>query len=147
MSRNPLSLSLVMVQGLSIIFIFLTGPVLLENFFLFILEIAALALGAWSVLTMSHKSRVSITPEVAPGGKLITEGPYTHIRHPMYTSLLILTLILVINFFTWQRLVFWIILLIDLIIKLHYEESVLEKHFYNYQEYQQKTKKLIPFIY
>ncbi len=147
MSKNPLSLSLVMVQGLSIIFIFLTGPVLIENFFLFILEIVALALGAWSVLAMSHKSKISITPEVAPGARLITEGPYTHIRHPMYTSLLVLTLILVINFFSWQRLVFWFILLIDLIIKLHYEESVLEKHFYNYKDYQQKTKKLIPFIY
>lgn len=147
MSKNPLSLSLVMVQGLSIIFLFLTGPVIIENIFLFIIELAAFFLGAWSVLDMSHKSKVQVTPDVAPGARLITEGPYKKIRHPMYTSLLLFTLVLIINFYTWQRLVFWIILLVDLIVKVHYEEAILEKYFTGYREYQKKTKKLIPWIF
>lgn len=147
MSKNPLSLSLVLVQSLSIIFIFLTGPVLMENIFLFLIEVFALLLGLWAILVVSHKSKIQISPEVAPGSKLVTEGPYKKIRHPMYSALLLLTLVLVLNSFTWQRMIFWIILFIDLLVKIHYEENILERYFNGYKDYQKNTFKIIPFIY
>jgi len=147
MSKNPMSLLLVLIQGLSIIYIFLSGPVLVQNSLLIIFEIIALILGGWAISVIFYKSKIHITPEVPAGAKLVTSGPYALIRHPMYSSLLLLTLVLVINLFTWQRLIFWIILLLDLTIKLTYEEQVLEKHFHEYKDYQKKTKKIIPRIY
>jgi len=142
-----MSLSLVLIQGLSIIYIFISGPVVIQNPVLIIFEIIALILGGWAVSIIIYKSKIHVTPEVPIGANLVTKGPYALIRHPMYTSLLLLTLVLIVNLFTWQRLIFWVILLLDLMIKLNYEEKILEKHFHGYRDYQKKTKKLIPRIY
>jgi protein-S-isoprenylcysteine O-methyltransferase Ste14 len=54
---------------------------------------------------------------------------------------------MIINFFSWVRLVFWLILLIDFMLKISLEEQILEKHFHGYKAYQKRTKKLIPGIY
>jgi protein-S-isoprenylcysteine O-methyltransferase Ste14 len=147
MSKNPMSLSLVLIQGLSIIYIFMTGPVIIQNPFLIIFEVIALILGVWSVSIMIYKSKIHVTPEVAVGAKLVESGPYKFIRHPMYSALLLLTLAFIINLFTWERLFFWIILFLDLMLKITYEEQILERHFHGYKEYSKKTKKLIPQIY
>lgn len=146
MSKNPTSLLLVMVQALSLTVIFLSGPVIPGNPFAFILLILSALPGFWALWTM-RKSRFQITAEVNTAAKLIKNGPYHYIRHPMYSSLLVFTLILVINHFTFIRLLSWLILFFDLFIKLHYEESLLEKHFHQYKEYEKQTKKLIPGVY
>lgn len=147
MSKNPISLSLVLTQGLSIIYIFMTGPVIIQNYLLIAVEVIALILGLWSVSIIAYKSKIHATAEVPLGAKLVVDGPYSFIRHPMYASLLLFTLSLVVNSFTFLRLIFWIILLLDLLLKLEYEEQLLEKHFHAYKEYKKRTKKLIPYIY
>jgi len=54
---------------------------------------------------------------------------------------------LVLNHFTLLRLAFWIALIADLLLKMAYEEKLLSRHYQEYSQYQQRTKKLIPFIY
>jgi protein-S-isoprenylcysteine O-methyltransferase Ste14 len=147
MSKNPVSLLLVFVQGLAIISIFMTGPVIVQNPVLIILEAFAFILMIWSVVLMTLKSKIQATPEIATGAKLLEKGPYAYIRHPMYSGGLLFTLTMIINFFSWVRLVFWLILLIDFMLKISLEEQILEKHFHGYKAYQRKTKKLIPGIY
>lgn len=146
MSKNPLSLILVEIQFLSLIFVFLTGPVIALGIPL-MLEIIAIMLGSWSVFIMQKESKLSITPEVKHGSKLLKEGPYKYIRHPMYSTLLLLVFSLVLNFFTFQRLGLLLILLIDLLLKISIEENFLERHFKDYGEYRKHTKKLAPFVY
>ena len=65
----------------------------------------------------------------------------------MYASVLLVTLMLVINNFTLLRIIFWLVLLIDLHFKFLYEEKILLKKYSEYADYKNNTKRLIPFIY
>jgi protein-S-isoprenylcysteine O-methyltransferase Ste14 len=124
----------------------ITGPLLASNAWLLILELAGIALGVWAVLSMGIFN-FNITPDVKRGSHLITSGPYELIRHPMYTALLVTTLPLIINYFTFVRLVIWVILLITLIFKSSYEESLLITSHKDYSEYMKATYRIIPFLY
>ncbi|CAN5149698.1 isoprenylcysteine carboxylmethyltransferase family protein [soil metagenome] len=144
---NPKSLLLVFVEGLLLIYLFLSGPVLPNNTLVGILELVGLVVGLWSIWVMRITS-IQITADVAPDSNLITDGPYEFVRHPMYLAIIIVCLGLLLNGITSTRIIALILLIIDLVIKSHYEEKLLIKYFKKgYEDYQKKTKKLIPFIY
>lgn len=89
----------------------------------------------------------NITPDVKIDGYLVERGPYAFIRHPMYTSLITICLALVANDFSWPRLAIFVLLIIDLAIKLRYEEGLLSSHYTQYRDYMARTKRLIPFVW
>ena len=135
----------VVVQLAALAYLVVTGPWLAPPS-LVSLEIIALYLAAWAFRSF-HLRQLRIAPEVAPGAKLVTRGPYRWIRHPMYAAVLLLTLSLVLSRPTLDRAVAWLILLADLIGKLRYEETLLAKRFPEYSQYRKRTKRLIPFVY
>jgi protein-S-isoprenylcysteine O-methyltransferase Ste14 len=94
-----------------------------------------------------QKSKLRILPEPSPNATLITNGPYHFIRHPMYTAILLGSVGLLINHFTWMRLSMVIALAIVLIIKLTWEEKMLSKKFGEYMDYMKHTKRILPFIF
>ncbi len=110
------------------------------------IQLLAFFLGLVS-LYESQKSRFSIFPEVKQQAILLKTGPYRIIRHPMYTSILLFFIPTLINNFTLYSLFVYLILLIDLVLKLHYEERLLMDAFSNYAEYKKETFKLVPFLY
>ena len=103
-------------------------------------------LGLWSIIVMK-KSKIRAIPDVAKEAKLIKNGPYKYIRHPMYASVLTACLgFLLTNIYS-MTILFYTLLIIVLNIKIAYEESLLVKTFPKYKSYTKKTKKLIPFVY
>jgi len=144
---NPLlSYGLVGVQLLSLGSIALTGPLFAANPALLLLEGAAGMLGLWAIGTMGI-GNFNVTPDVKPRARLVTSGPYRLIRHPMYTALLAGALALVLDAFSPLRLAIWLVLLIDLVVKLNYEERLLSLNLEGYSAHMQRTKRLIPFLY
>ena len=111
---------------------------------IFILLSAALMF--WAIIAM-QKSKLSILPEPSANATLITKGPYRFIRHPMYTAILLGSLGLLINQFTWLRLAIVISLAIVLLIKLNLEEKMLSQKFDAYKEYMKHTKRIVPNIF
>ena len=65
----------------------------------------------------------------------------------MYTAVLLFTAGISIDYPNWEKVIIWLILLIVLIIKLHWEEQMLNQQFPEYRFYQQKSFKLVPFLY
>ncbi|HEY4666951.1 MAG TPA: isoprenylcysteine carboxylmethyltransferase family protein, partial [Anaerolineales bacterium] len=121
-------------------------PLFAANPALLLLEGAAGMLGLWAIGTMGI-GNFNVTPDVKPRARLVTSGPYRLIRHPMYTALLAGALALVLDAFSPLRLAIWLVLLIDLVVKLNYEERLLSLNLEGYSAHTQRTKRLIPFLY
>jgi protein-S-isoprenylcysteine O-methyltransferase Ste14 len=85
-------------------------------------------------------------PESKSGASLVTDGIYSHIRHPIYSALFLLTASVIL----WKQSaisVFLSVLLIGLLIyKSKYEDSLLRKKFSEAAKYQHLTPAFLPRI-
>lgn len=133
------------VQLAGIGWLLVTGPLRATLPWLW-MELAGLGVLTWAVFIMKP-NRVNPLPAVRREAKLVTGGPYRWVRHPMYTGLLLAMLALVLGTFTIARGIVWMILLMDLLVKLNYEETLLVQRFPEYAAYRQRTRKLLPLIY
>lgn len=129
----------------AIFYIMLTGEIIPSKKIFLLLLILSLLIGFWAIVEM--KFRFNIFPALLSNSSLVTSGPYRFIRNPMYTSIIFMMLILLINDFSYPRLIIWIFLILIFIAKINIEEKILLKEFTSYPEYKAKTKRLIPFIF
>ena len=137
---------LVGVQFVCIGAILVSGPWIARQAWFFTLELSGILLMTWAVLTM-RVTKVNVFPEVRTGSRLVTNGPYRWIRHPMYTALLMIMLALVCESFSYWRGFWWVLLGADLIVKLSYEEKLLQEIFDDYEAYRSRTWRLVPWIF
>ena len=132
---------LVIAQFSLLAFIVVNGDYSFKSFQTIAL-VVGLCVGVWAIVAM--KMKVSVFPEANHVSVLTLSGPYKLIRHPMYTAVLLVSLAFVNTF---MSLLAWVVLVLILLIKLHYEEKLLLEKFKEYKQYKHKTKRLIPFIY
>ncbi|HUB93601.1 MAG TPA: isoprenylcysteine carboxylmethyltransferase family protein [Verrucomicrobiae bacterium] len=111
----------------------------------FIFFITGLALAIWARIHLGRNWGTPMSQKTEP--ELITSGPYSSVRHPIYSGILLATFgtALVVN-------TYWFALLIIGGVYFMYaatqEEKSMAKAFPNvYPTYVHRTKKLIPFIY
>lgn len=135
----------VMIQFASITVIFLNVRIVPQNIYLVFGIALFLLIGIWAIFVM--KFNFNVAPDLVSDAKLRVEGPYKLIRHPMYTSVLGFTGIYVYDSYTLFNLMMFLILLIDLLMKLNYEEKLLVKRFPEYNEYRKRTKMILPYIF
>ena len=104
------------------------------------------------IFRISHKAlgrNWSITLEIREQHKLICAGPYALVRHPMYTSFLLISLgqaFLLSN---------WVVGLAGLIgfavlffLRVDKEERMMLENFGpEYRSYMERTKRIIPYLY
>ena len=105
--------------------------------------VPAIALKAW-VLLHNRPGNFNVLPEPLSHARLVTTGPYAHVRHPLYSALMLLGLGCAIGWATpWHWLA-----LASLIGVLHAkarrEEAFLASHFRDYAAYAQRTPRFVP---
>ena len=110
------------------------------------LTAVAVVLGVWT-LGYNRWGNFNIRPELRSGARLVTGGPYRHIRHPMYASVLLGTGALGVADARPWRIALLAALLIVLLLKAAREEQYLHAAFPEYAAYASRTWRLVPFVY
>ena len=79
---------------------------------------------------------------------LVTTGPYKYVRHPIYTSMILMFIGTILYYGSLFVSIFFIILAITFILRTREEEEIMLKLFgEKYAEYMKRTKRLLPLIY
>jgi len=102
--------------------------------------------GLWTI-RYNRLGNFNIRPELKDGCELITTGPYRYVRHPMYTSVLLITLAMAVGtpiYIEWSS---FLLLMLVLALKSVREERLWCEGSERYKAYMQTSKRFIPFIY
>lgn len=110
---------------------------------------AVVALGFWIVfLVFKENSFTSATIEVADEQKVITTGPYSVVRHPMYAGASLLLLATPLALGSWFALPLAGLVILVVAARLLDEERFLVDSLPGYDAYRQKVRyRLIPYIW
>jgi protein-S-isoprenylcysteine O-methyltransferase Ste14 len=110
-----------------------------------VLSVAGLLFCVWARFTLGRNWSGVVT--LKGGHELITSGPYALVRHPIYTGLLTMFVATVIVRGHVAGIIAIPFVFVSFWIKLRYEEKLMLEKFPNeYVAYQQRVKRLIPFI-
>ncbi len=119
-----------------------------SDFFYLGIVILLIGIGIGFIAIKEHNGLdFNIRPDIPKNSSLITTGIYSYIRHPMYFSVIFSMLGILIAFFSRNELFIYICLVSIMLIKLNYEEGLWCCYTKEYNNYKQKTKKIIPFIF
>lgn len=90
----------------------------------------------------------SSTIEVATDQKVITTGPYTIVRHPMYSGFFLYMLGIPIALGSWWGVCVLLLITPTTLWRLFDEENLLKKELPGYREYTQKVRyRLVPYLW
>ena len=138
---------LVAIQFLMITLMLLPLTPISHSFYIGYLPLAlGLSVGYLAIKTQPKKN-FNIRPDIKENCILITDGIYSYIRHPMYFSVIVSMLGVLLLRFSLYELVLYMVLVINMITKMLYEESLWHCEGKEYKEYSKNTKRLIPFLF
>jgi protein-S-isoprenylcysteine O-methyltransferase Ste14 len=93
-------------------------------------------------------SYAAATIQVSTDQKVISNGPYATIRHPMYAAALLMLLSIPIALGSWWGVLVLVAILPALAWRLVDEERILVRELDGYAEYRRKVRsRLIPYIW
>jgi protein-S-isoprenylcysteine O-methyltransferase Ste14 len=99
----------------------------------------------WAIIQLNVK--ISIFPSPKSDAKLVTDGAYKYLRHPIYTGLIIVFWGYSLYSESLIRVIISLILIFLFNEKAKFEESKLSQKFPDYKNYMKKTWRIFPFIY
>jgi protein-S-isoprenylcysteine O-methyltransferase Ste14 len=114
-----------------------------------VLGFVILGLGLYIIhLSTLQNAYASKVLDIRDGQKLIDTGLYAHIRHPLYSGALGMTIGIPLGLGSWWGLIPAIVSILGLVLRIKYEEKMLLTELEGYKEYREQVKyKLIPKIY
>jgi protein-S-isoprenylcysteine O-methyltransferase Ste14 len=123
------------------------GPWLAPSPWLLAIQAAGVSLGVWAAGWMSLHQRglFSVSPLPDRHQALVTDGPYRWIRHPMYTAVLAAVLPAALSGPPLASVAGCALILV-LVIKYRFEDSLLARRFPGYDGYRRRTGALLPWL-
>ena len=111
---------------------------------------AIVQLGSYGLYAevLRENAYLSRTVEVQEGQTVIDTGLYGIVRHPMYTSTILMSLAIPLVLGSWISFLPMLLYPVIIIRRIHGEEALLEEGLPGYREYKQKVRwRLIPYIW
>jgi protein-S-isoprenylcysteine O-methyltransferase Ste14 len=118
----------------------------LANALAFACVIAGTFVGV-AALAANRPGNFNVQPELKASARLVTDGIYAHIRHPMYTAVLLVMLAAISADPRGWRIALWIALAGVLLAKAVREEGYLRERFPEYAAHQARTARFIPRLF
>lgn len=84
------------------------------------------------------------TPVPRAGGQLVTAGFYRHVRHPVYSGVLLVVAGLVVASGRWLSLGLGVVAVVFFYGKSTWEEQRLAEHYPDYPAYRETTPRFLP---
>lgn len=134
-----------LITILIILYLFISGNVFTSSPFVIAGQLLAVALNVWARLAFK-KGQFSINAEPKEG-TLLNAGPYKIIRHPMYAAALLFIWASIFGHLSIVNVIIGLAGTSVAIIRISEEEKLLKSQYPDYQQYAQKTKRIIPFIF
>jgi protein-S-isoprenylcysteine O-methyltransferase Ste14 len=89
-----------------------------------------------------------VAPQLKQEHELIESGPYRHVRHPIYSGLLLAFLGTTVMIGEWRALLAFVVVLGSFLYKYRVEEGFLQLHFGDrYHHYAARTGALLPWTH
>lgn len=110
-----------------------------------IIQTCAVGLMIWARLTFGVRSfNASANATI---GKLVTNGPYHFLRHPIYAALIYFFIAGIISFPFVETIAAVGLIIAGLFVRMILEEKSLSVAYGDYAEYSKKTKRIILFVF
>ena len=111
-----------------------------------VIVLLGMSLMIWSRITLGENWSANVL--VKEKHELITKGPYTYVRHPIYSGLIMMILGIAIYSGSFSEVFLFVLFFFGAYYKGIKEERLLTKHFpEEYPNYKKQVKALIPFIF
>ena len=149
---NPLAAILLIGRGLPAndpthVIIHTPGVLTVFEAFGFVLLVTGYLVMAWALMTLRRNYQLGGS-EPRPEDEIITDGPYSFIRHPMYGAALSISLGLACLIQSLAVFCVFCIYLILISLLIPAEENTLRKAYgEQYDAYQHRTRKFIPSVH
>jgi protein-S-isoprenylcysteine O-methyltransferase Ste14 len=118
--------------------LFATGPLGIS------LQVLAFLLMVWARRTFGMRS-FHATANPTAGG-LVTTGPYRFVRHPIYAAILYFTAVAVATHPSAWSAAMGALIAFGLGVRIVAEEKLVREMYPEYDEYAQRTKRVIPYV-
>ena len=100
-----------------------------------------------AALAANRPGNFNIRPDVKPGAKLATSGPYRYVRHPMYVAVILFGLACVASGATPRRIAALAALAAVLHVKALREERAMRAAHAGYDAYCARTARYLPGVF
>jgi len=110
-----------------------------------VLLAAGLGFSVWARRHLGRNWSADVV--VKEGHALIRTGPYRHVRHPIYTGILLAFLGTAVTIGEWRGLIGVGFAVLSFVRKSRVEEQRMQDTFPEYAQYRRESAALIPFVY
>jgi protein-S-isoprenylcysteine O-methyltransferase Ste14 len=109
------------------------------------LQAAAVLLLIWARITFGRRSFHAVANPTAGG--LVTNGPYRHIRHPIYASVCLFVWAGVAGHLSLGAGLCGVLVLAGTVMRIFCEEKLVTARYPEYTAYATKTWRIVPYVF
>ena len=132
------------ISILAMIFLFKNNSIISDNIIAIIIQMFAFGLMIWARIIFGFKSFHALAN--TSKDKLVTNGPYKWLRHPIYAAVIYFFLACIISYPNIETIIAVALIILCTFARMILEEKALLENFAAYDSYYKRTKRLIPFI-